>query len=550
MTSEDPPTPEPQRYHPVQAVFPPADSVTFELERVLASKDFQGSERLSQFLRFAVEETLAGRGDSLKAYSIAVNLLGRPPDFDPDTDTIVRNQAGRVRRALEHYYLTAGVHDQVKISLPSGSYRPLCSFVDGGLKTGESVPQHDPAPVEPVIAIRHFSDLTADGSLSSFAEELSQELVVALTAFEDFRLIPPQVEPVALSPYGRIDTPIQADAARFRLAGSVARSASTAKITAVLHEAGSGETLWSQSYLRELAADNGFEVVRDISRRIAALLADLNGVIACAMNRRSMRAAAEELSFYDGIFRYINTPIRSREQYLESRGALEKTVARAPNHAFAHAILANACIHDFNYMFDTMDRPLDRALALARRAAALDPNSQHAETFLAYAYVQRREYAEFLTHAEQCLKLNPDSCFCSGLMGLCMSVAGDWDRALSLVRTAMDLIPSYPRILHHVPFMDHFRRGELRAALAEARLYNVPGFFWAALLRSAALGSLGQLEEGRAALAELLTSRPDFRQNGRELIRRFVPDDEIGGRLWEGLRESGLSKTQAPAGSC
>ena len=98
----------------------------------------------------------------------------------------------------------------------------------------------------------------------------------------------------------------------------------------------------------------------------------------------------------------------------------------------------------------------------------------------------------------------------------------------------MELIPSYPRILHHVPFMDHFRRGELRAALAEARLYNVPGFFWAPLLRSAALGSLGLVEEGRAALAELLVSRPDFQENGRRLIGRLVPDDEIGDRLWDG----------------
>jgi adenylate cyclase len=546
MTPDTPPTSGEARSDPAQIPPPSAEAVRLELARILGSTDFQGSERLSRFLSFVVEEALQGRSERLKAYFIAVTLLKRPEDFDPDTDTIVRNQGSRVRRALEHYYLTAGARSPIRICLPSGCYRPLFSRADAAPEPKPDSSDRESAPHEPVVAIRPFADLTPDRSLSWFAEEFSQELVVALTPFEDFRLIPPQIDPTVLSTHTGTEALAQPRPARFQLTGSVARSGTTVKITAVLHEAGSGEAFWSQSLLRQLTGNNEFDVQREVSRNIAALIADLYGVIPRYMSRRSMGAGTDDLSFYEGIFRYLNTPIRSREQYLEMRAALERAVTQEPNHAFAHAILANACIHDFNYMFNTMEKPLDRALALARRAVALDSSSQHAETFLAYAYAQRREISQFFAHAEHCMKLNPDSCFCSGLMGLCMGVAGDWEAALFHVHAAMDLLPSYPRILHHVPFMDHFRRGEFRAALAEARLYNVPGFFWAPLLRAAALGSLGQLEDGGAAIAELVSLRPDFVRNGRELVRRLVPHDAIVERLMDGLHRAGLPEADAP----
>jgi hypothetical protein len=86
-----------------------------ELEQVLASPDFVASDRLRKFLRFVVEEALAGRGDRLHAYPIALEVLGRDASFDPQTDPVVRMEAGRLRRRLERYYLEAGQSDPVRI---------------------------------------------------------------------------------------------------------------------------------------------------------------------------------------------------------------------------------------------------------------------------------------------------------------------------------------------------------------------------------------------------------------------------------------------------
>ena len=94
------------------------------LARVLASEGFVNAPNLAAFLRYVVEETLAGRADRLKAYTIAVAALDRPDNFDPNDNPLVRVQARRLRAALGRYYETDGVDDPLIIEMPLGSYIP------------------------------------------------------------------------------------------------------------------------------------------------------------------------------------------------------------------------------------------------------------------------------------------------------------------------------------------------------------------------------------------------------------------------------------------
>ena len=104
---------------------PPERAVRAQLDRIVGSADFAQSERIKSFLRFVVEETLAQRGERLKEYTIATEVFGRDESFDPQTNTVVRVEAGRLRRRIERYYLTEGREDEVRIDLPKGSYVPL-----------------------------------------------------------------------------------------------------------------------------------------------------------------------------------------------------------------------------------------------------------------------------------------------------------------------------------------------------------------------------------------------------------------------------------------
>src|SRR5215510_11188397 len=95
------------------------------LSLVLASSAFAPVDRLKRFLRYVVEETVAGRGDNLKEYPIGVEVFDREPSFDPRTDPIVRVQARRLRSRLSRYYEEEGRHEEIRIELPKGSYAPV-----------------------------------------------------------------------------------------------------------------------------------------------------------------------------------------------------------------------------------------------------------------------------------------------------------------------------------------------------------------------------------------------------------------------------------------
>src|SRR4051794_10456512 len=100
-------------------------SARAQVASILLSPDFIKSSRLSALLAYIAEKRLAGRGSELKAFSIAIDVFHRSETFDPQTNPLVRIEIGHLRRALERYYLTRGVHDRVTITIPMGSYIPV-----------------------------------------------------------------------------------------------------------------------------------------------------------------------------------------------------------------------------------------------------------------------------------------------------------------------------------------------------------------------------------------------------------------------------------------
>ena len=107
----------------VQISFVPSE-VEDALECLLRDPAFLASARNKQFLRFVVTETLAGRAHRIKSYAIAVDVFGRPTDFDGTADPIVRIEASRLRAALSSYYAVPSCDARLQIFLPRGSYVP------------------------------------------------------------------------------------------------------------------------------------------------------------------------------------------------------------------------------------------------------------------------------------------------------------------------------------------------------------------------------------------------------------------------------------------
>ncbi len=94
------------------------------LSRILESPMFIQSDRLSRFLRFTVEATLAGEADTLEEYLIGTEVYDRKPPYHPSADSIVRSEARRLRNKLREYYESVGKDDSVFIYYRPGSYVP------------------------------------------------------------------------------------------------------------------------------------------------------------------------------------------------------------------------------------------------------------------------------------------------------------------------------------------------------------------------------------------------------------------------------------------
>ena len=93
------------------------------VERIALFPPLKRSPLLIAFLRYSVKESLSGDGDKLTAYPIALDVFDRPPSVDPNTDPIVRVQAGRLRNLLEEYYETPqGRQEKFRVKIPKGTY--------------------------------------------------------------------------------------------------------------------------------------------------------------------------------------------------------------------------------------------------------------------------------------------------------------------------------------------------------------------------------------------------------------------------------------------
>src|SRR5215472_5459546 len=93
-----------------------------QIERLTKSHSLHSSESLCRLLRYLAEHSLDHPGVALKEYQIATEVLGRPPGFDPQSDSTVRVQAGRLRVKLAEYYAHEGASDPILVEIPKGSY--------------------------------------------------------------------------------------------------------------------------------------------------------------------------------------------------------------------------------------------------------------------------------------------------------------------------------------------------------------------------------------------------------------------------------------------
>jgi TolB-like protein/Flp pilus assembly protein TadD len=290
---------------------PSADAVLAELARILSSQTFQGAQRPSNFLKYVVEQTLAGHGEQIKEYCIATDVFGRKESFDPRLDPIVRVEATKLRSRLAGYYRTEGQQDRIRIELPKRGYAP--TFRDQAhlepveksrsplqdLNEGKAQPapvglirwkaiavafgailfvclsafgltslwnRRSVAPDAKSIAVLPFTNLGEAREDEYFSDGLTDELIASLGRVPGLRVVARgsvfqfKGKTYDIREVGR------RLGVRTVLEGSVRKFGTHLRITVHLDDASNGYRVWSNIYERE--ASDVFAIQREIAQAL------------------------------------------------------------------------------------------------------------------------------------------------------------------------------------------------------------------------------------------------------------------------------------------
>ncbi len=132
-----------------------ADVVQQQVDKILASDEFGGSEVLRHLLSFLAAHSIERPGEALKEYELAVGVLGKAEGFDPRLDSAVRVHAARLRSKLAEYYMSHGADDPLLVELPKGAYHLVWRY-RGGSAVPEPPPVVEAAPAALVVSRRKW----------------------------------------------------------------------------------------------------------------------------------------------------------------------------------------------------------------------------------------------------------------------------------------------------------------------------------------------------------------------------------------------------------
>jgi adenylate cyclase len=513
------------------------------LARVLASSDFAATDRIRSFLSYVVGEALAGRSDRIKAYSIATSVFGRAADFDPQVDSIVRIEAGRLRRTLEHYYLTGGRNDPVQLRIPKGSYVPV--FVDMPTDAVTSkAPSGEPATAArrgKSILVEPFEQEGDCAVYPHFASGFTRSLVIDLARFPGLRILKFDASPSAASR-------AEAD---YIVSGAIVVAAEHLRVEAILVEARTGVTLWADTFERNLVPAEIFALRAELADRVAQIIAQPYGVIHATSIRGEADARPQQnLSGVDCImFFYAYWRKFDRSLIEQTRLCLERTIQQEPGDAEAHACLsllyANA--FRFSHKLDVLADPRQRAMALAERAVELAPNSSWSHYARATAYWFDGDVKASLDAFAIARSLNPNDTTINADLGQRYAMLGAWDRAVQLLEESYARNPALPGSYRIGLFLFHYAHGRYEDALREASKTGTPDVVYGHVAIAVSAAHLGRDDLVADAIAQILAIDPTYGDHVAADLKGRNLHPDLAAMIVAGLRKAGLRGAEIAA---
>ncbi len=408
------------------------------LAKVLASEEFSRAPRLSALLKFVSEETLAGRGKRLKAFVIAQAVFGRDESFDATNDTIVRVEAGRLRRALERFYLTEGANNSLQLRIPKGAYE--VSFnrvaVQSAGKEADSTP---------FLAVLPLETGSEDAQDRRFARGLVEALITNLTQY-------PQLSVMAHSSVLDLSG-AQADLDRLRelgathaLTGYLDSDGRRIQLTQHLIALDNGAIVWSLQ--REGIIDDALALQQELALEVVRGLAG-QIVPSAEQMRLGTENPAVLARFREGMLSM--SPPTEAERMITARNIFTRLTQSDPEYPGGHAGLAfilavGAGLPELGKRKDL----LATSEAAAHKCLSLDPDFGFGHTAFAVYLALTGQHERACREAALALELGRGDAMTLFGAGFAYQRANRPELAIAPMEEALRLDPIEPR----TPYMN------------------------------------------------------------------------------------------------
>ena len=524
----------------------PSDSNVREaLRRITTQAPFAQSHRLSKFLTYIVEETLAGRSEQIGGYSVGVDVFDKPEDFDPRIDTNVRVEASRLRRRLDDYYRGNGADDPVEIDVPKGSYVPEFRLRASAPIATTQVPAANPLAEDrkPAIAVLPFENFGSNPDDKFFADGLTEETIANLARFKELCVFS-RTTTAKLARDGldirQLHDELGAD---FVVEGSVRKTANSVRVTVQVVDAASDAHLLAEKFDKPCTPEGVFEIQDEMAVLVAGRVADHRGPIGRYVSRARRAGKTQQWETYYWINRFYDYYAKHKpEDHLEVREGLQAALEQDQDSSDALAAMAILLLDEYRFHINerTNFSALESGYEHALRAVTCDPDSAFAYHALAMSYFHKRDFAEFETSAQRAMNLNPGHADMLADLGVCYCSLADWNRGLPLIDRAIDLSPVHPGWYRLMPALQHALAGDFDDAINELRSAPMPGMYWYHACLAWYLAELGRETERAAELDRLSEIYPQFAEHAQAECRIWCMDKTLEDGLIGGLQKAGM----------
>jgi len=360
----------------------------------------------------------------------------------------------------------------------------------------------------PKIIVYPFQDTSGRPARAFVARGLTYDIVASLTRFDDLFVYGPETSFSIGGSSDRqpIGSAIQAD---FALTGSVFSTETTLRVSAMVADTQTGEYIWSWNTETPLTPSNLLQVQRDIADRVARAVAQPYGAVFEQTAVEISGKPAKDLLSYECVVRFQQYwRTYDVRQYDDLLGCMETTVKADPAYARAYSCLALLYVDAYRFGYGTKMLtfdPVQRALELANNAIKLEPLASEGYLALSVAHWFDHNVEGSLGAAKQGLALNPNNTILIAELGIRYALLARWEESKAMLDKLFALNPRAPSGYRRGRFLYAYMHGDYKTALTEMMSAEMPLNIYDYVFRAMAHAQLGDSENAKAAVSEILT---------------------------------------------